>query len=198
MNFYQLWLDDLFPRAKFADGLAMIEKLGHTKRMQTMRKEWIDEEKRKMFEEPETEQQGPTHDLPTRLSSDQNGGSGDKPEGSSAVPPANDGLGSADDLFIPDPEGASKMPASHPEPDEDDLDDLLREQDEVNPPAPGPSSTAPQKPASHPEPEDDDLDDLLREQDEANPPAPKPTSAAPPSGADDFDAEYEAMMDMGM
>ena len=42
---YQLWLDDLYPRAKFADGLAMIEKLGHTKRMQTMRREWINERK---------------------------------------------------------------------------------------------------------------------------------------------------------
>jgi replication fork protection complex subunit Csm3/Swi3 len=43
LNMYQLWLDDLYPRAKFADGLAMIEKLGHTKRIQYMRKEWIDE-----------------------------------------------------------------------------------------------------------------------------------------------------------
>ena len=42
---YQLWLDDLYPRAKFADGLALIEKLGHTKRMQTMRREWINEGK---------------------------------------------------------------------------------------------------------------------------------------------------------
>lgn len=44
---YQLWLDDLYPRAKFADGLTIIEKLGHTKRMQTMRKQWIDEGKPK-------------------------------------------------------------------------------------------------------------------------------------------------------
>jgi replication fork protection complex subunit Csm3/Swi3 len=43
LNMYQLWLDDLYPRAKFADGLSMIEKLGHTKRIQYMRKEWIDE-----------------------------------------------------------------------------------------------------------------------------------------------------------
>ena len=42
---YQLWLDDLYPRAKFADGLAMIEKLGHSKRMQYMRKEWMNEGK---------------------------------------------------------------------------------------------------------------------------------------------------------
>ncbi|PYH47270.1 Chromosome segregation in meiosis protein 3 [Aspergillus saccharolyticus JOP 1030-1] len=47
LNFYQLWLDNLYPRAKFADGLAIIEKLGHSKRMQTMRREWIDEEKPK-------------------------------------------------------------------------------------------------------------------------------------------------------
>ena len=45
LNAYQLWLDDLYPRAKFADGLAIIEKLGHTKRMQTMRREWIQEGK---------------------------------------------------------------------------------------------------------------------------------------------------------
>jgi replication fork protection complex subunit Csm3/Swi3 len=42
LNMYQLWLDDLYPRAKFADALAIIEKVGHTKRMQMMRKEWID------------------------------------------------------------------------------------------------------------------------------------------------------------
>lgn len=45
LNMYQLWLDDLYPRAKFADALTIIEKVGHTKRMQIMRKDWIDEGK---------------------------------------------------------------------------------------------------------------------------------------------------------
>ncbi|KAL8862343.1 MAG: hypothetical protein Q9178_001352 [Gyalolechia marmorata] len=45
LKIYQLWLDDLYPRAKFADGLAMIEKLGHKKRIQIMRREWIHEGK---------------------------------------------------------------------------------------------------------------------------------------------------------
>ena len=45
LNLYQLWLDDLYPRAKFADGLVIIEKLGHSKRMGVMRKEWIKESK---------------------------------------------------------------------------------------------------------------------------------------------------------
>lgn len=47
LNTYQLWLDELYPRAKFADGLTMIEKLGHNKRLQLMRREWIDEGKTK-------------------------------------------------------------------------------------------------------------------------------------------------------
>ncbi|KAK7627186.1 replication fork protection component Swi3-domain-containing protein [Phyllosticta citricarpa] len=47
LNMYQLWLDDLYPRAKLADGLSIIEKLGHKKRMQIMRKAWIDESKPK-------------------------------------------------------------------------------------------------------------------------------------------------------
>lgn len=45
LNVYQFWLDDLYPRAKFADGLAIIEKLGHSKKIQVMRRAWINEEK---------------------------------------------------------------------------------------------------------------------------------------------------------
>lgn len=45
LGFYQLWLDDLYPRAKFADCLSMIEKLGHSKRIQIIRRQWIDERK---------------------------------------------------------------------------------------------------------------------------------------------------------
>lgn len=44
---YQLWLDDLFPKANFTDGLDLIERLGHKKRMQIMRREWINEDKPK-------------------------------------------------------------------------------------------------------------------------------------------------------
>lgn len=43
LNLYQLWLDDLFPKAKFRDALAMVEKLGHKKRIQALRMEWINE-----------------------------------------------------------------------------------------------------------------------------------------------------------
>lgn len=45
LKLYQLWLDDMYPRAKFSDGLSIIEKLGHSKRVQLYRKQWIDEGK---------------------------------------------------------------------------------------------------------------------------------------------------------
>ncbi|KAF2724496.1 Swi3-domain-containing protein [Polychaeton citri CBS 116435] len=45
LGLYQLWLDDMFPRAKFRDGLTMIERLGHKKRLQVYRRAWIDESK---------------------------------------------------------------------------------------------------------------------------------------------------------
>ena len=53
LNMYQLWLDDLYPRAKFGDGLAIIEKLGHGKRIQTMRREWLAEGKIHAHQEPQ-------------------------------------------------------------------------------------------------------------------------------------------------
>ena len=47
LRMYQLWLDDLYPRAKFADGLAMIEKVGHGRRMVMQRRAWVEEGKPK-------------------------------------------------------------------------------------------------------------------------------------------------------
>ncbi|KAL0937852.1 chromosome segregation in meiosis protein 3 [Colletotrichum truncatum] len=45
LSFYQFWLDDLFPKAKFLDGLAMVEKAGHKKQIAYKRMEWINEGK---------------------------------------------------------------------------------------------------------------------------------------------------------
>lgn len=56
LSMYQLWLDDLYPRAKFADGLTIIEKLGHSKRIQMMRKEWISEGKPKPTDDQDDDQ----------------------------------------------------------------------------------------------------------------------------------------------
>ncbi|PHH68135.1 hypothetical protein CDD82_810 [Ophiocordyceps australis] len=44
LSFYQLWLDDLFPKARFLDALAMVEKLGHKKTLVVARNEWINQD----------------------------------------------------------------------------------------------------------------------------------------------------------
>ncbi|KAG8671870.1 chromosome segregation in meiosis- protein [Fusarium poae] len=47
LSFYQLWLDDLFPKAKFLDALSMVEKAGHKKRVMIARNEYVNESKPK-------------------------------------------------------------------------------------------------------------------------------------------------------
>ncbi|KAK1596998.1 replication fork protection component Swi3-domain-containing protein [Colletotrichum navitas] len=53
LAFYQLWLDDLFPKAKFLDALAMVEKAGHKKQIALKRMDWINEGKPKPWEADE-------------------------------------------------------------------------------------------------------------------------------------------------
>ncbi|KAL9594568.1 MAG: hypothetical protein Q9179_005336 [Wetmoreana sp. 5 TL-2023] len=141
-----LWLDDLYPRAKFADGLAMIEKLGHTKRMQTMRREWINEGKprekyndaavpQQTQEAPAAgkerrEQQSAASDYKTPAASDihQSPAFSDEvlysgqPQDRLQRQPSPD---ATDTLFLPDDDGDDQ-------PAEDDLDALLAEADVDN------------------------------------------------------------------
>ena len=128
LNTYQLWLDDLFPKAKFADGLSIIEKLGHKKQMQMLRKEWIDEGK---FKPPAREDEevmddiddagaaGALRQTSTNMSQpsrhDEQGiGSGHRDEVADVPDPAEPGTESTM------PQQASEM---------DDLDALLAEED---------------------------------------------------------------------
>ncbi|CAG8024092.1 unnamed protein product [Penicillium olsonii] len=118
LNFYQLWLDDLYPRAKFADGLSIIEKLGHSKRIQVMRREWIEEEKPRLLRDSgitrEELENSRVLQTPAKLD-----------EAPSSNIPGQEG--SPEDLFMPN-NGNAQPTISHPEPEEDDLDDLLREE----------------------------------------------------------------------
>ena len=132
LNVYQLWLDDLYPRAKFVDGLAIIEKLGHSKRMQVIRKEWINEGKARDTtrvgdvekEERSTSQQRAGQESETRKSGgvvDGDAGTSLR-EGEGMKKPAFGG--SADEsLFMSDEEGAGEEDVG------DDLDAILAEED---------------------------------------------------------------------
>ncbi|CAG8948376.1 unnamed protein product [Penicillium salamii] len=121
LNFYQLWLDDLYPRAKFADGLSIIEKLGHSKRIQVMRREWIEEEKPRLARDS-----GVTREELENARVQKTPAKSKEP--SSSNTPGQEG--STEDLFMPD-NGIAQPTTSHPEPEEDDLDDLLREEESM-------------------------------------------------------------------
>ncbi|OBT63757.1 hypothetical protein VE03_06910 [Pseudogymnoascus sp. 23342-1-I1] len=43
LGLYQLWLDDLYPKAKFGDALGMVERVGHKKTVALARRGWIEE-----------------------------------------------------------------------------------------------------------------------------------------------------------
>jgi replication fork protection complex subunit Csm3/Swi3 len=64
-----LWLDDLFPKARFLDALAMVEKTGHKRQLQAMRMEWINEGKPRSSVHEDSIFDQPT--LPPRLPSGQ-------------------------------------------------------------------------------------------------------------------------------
>lgn len=138
LKLYQLWLDDLYPRAKFADGLAMIEKLGHSKRMQFMRKEWISEGKANRAAQAEDLDREAQH-VQRRLSE-----SGQIASSSRESEVRKSGEHSAGDTATRIEEGVSKDATGKPVEDslfisdddqhgnvgtEDDLDALLAEED---------------------------------------------------------------------
>ncbi|KAI1627991.1 replication fork protection component Swi3-domain-containing protein [Exophiala viscosa] len=180
LNYYQLWLDNLYPRAKFADGLQLVEKVGHSKRMQVMRKEWIDEGKPGYLQErlrrKEEEKEKEIDDLyagDTHASRD----------ATNTVQPAEED----DSLFVPDTRGSNKLAANEDVlPEDDELDALLAEQDSAVR-APQPAS----KPAMDLDSEgEDDLDALLAEQEtRKNPPSPSAQNSGAKAQRSPFDEE---------
>ncbi|RHZ52735.1 Chromosome segregation in meiosis protein 3 [Aspergillus thermomutatus] len=149
LNFYQLWLDDLFPRAKFADGLAIIERLGHSKRLQTMRKEWIDEEKPRVTSEnhnhsPQAcESPGSRPDDPVVAFDGLNMTDTQRSRGDVAGDHTTDAEGMHiedllsssrqheldEGLFVADDDDVAQLPDNQGAPDDDELDALLKEQE---------------------------------------------------------------------
>jgi replication fork protection complex subunit Csm3/Swi3 len=196
LNTYQLWLDDLFPKAKFMDGVSMIEKLGHKKRMQMMRREWIQEGKPKPPRDDEEED----FVIPTE----------------DAVPEDTDARGTEEEPSnvgsrpkTQQPEGAQPRnnhnPFGEEEPDEDELDALLAESEAASAPAPVTSKQNNTQPAEDQEPDEDELDALMAE-DATNDNVPKslfggpvsstPATNAAPDPQDEFDDDEEAMAGM--
>lgn len=127
LNMYQLWLDDLYPRAKFADALAIIEKVGHTKRMQVDRKAWIDEGKPRHATEYEEDDLGVS--VPGEIAAQ---ASAETMEGVEEVVENNTTARLGSD--VPFQRQTTAEPTAE-EPDEDELDALLAESEQLAQPA---------------------------------------------------------------
>ena len=166
LSFYQLWLDDLFPKARFLDALAMVEKIGHKKRITVARGEWIEEGRPRV--------------------------GGDTAEDDDFVPPAPDAAPNQATLTerpkTPTPANRSTAAAADDIPDDDDLygatpvrnrtadavpedDDLdammaaAEAHDQEQRSRPALSNNNPPQPKAQPEnePDEDDLDALMAE-----------------------------------
>jgi replication fork protection complex subunit Csm3/Swi3 len=226
LSFYQEWLDDLFPKAKFLDALAMVEKLGHNKMVQKMRVDWINEGRPKSSvvadggddEEPTEERHEPDEATAPRQADRiapifERAANGARP----STPPQDDLFG--DDIYGSTPIGAVKggrAADTAGEPDQDELDALMAEMDQ--------EPSAPARPAagavksifgngkpktgegSNPRPveaDDDDLDALMAEAEaEAEQGPTRPAGGAarrsrPAPALADFNDEEEAMAEMG-
>lgn len=42
LDYYQLWLHELFPKARFGDALAMVAKVGHKRAVRDARRAWLE------------------------------------------------------------------------------------------------------------------------------------------------------------
>jgi replication fork protection complex subunit Csm3/Swi3 len=119
---YQLWMDDLYPRAKFTDAMAIIEKLGHTKNMQRLRSEWINENRQAALMENDSD--------PEHLSATAHPGTGEKPhngEAEESNASQHAGHGEHTERNTDDTEPAEQQGSGSPAraPDMDELDQLL-------------------------------------------------------------------------
>ncbi|RDA94994.1 hypothetical protein CP533_0146 [Ophiocordyceps camponoti-saundersi (nom. inval.)] len=132
---YQFWLDDLFPKAKFLDALAMVEKAGHRKALLRARNGWIDEGK------PKDQQHG--DDDEHKENDDRGAHESQTPAQENTSPamprpktPERNDVPDDDDLYDATPRvptrSANDLDALmqgtlNAEPDEDDLDALIAE-----------------------------------------------------------------------
>ena len=167
---YQLWLDDLYPRANFRDALTMVEKVGHRKRMQVMRKAWLDETKLGKSNETAGQEWNGDH---ARAVTDDTANDPIFPSDEAAsnsndqdVPP-DDELDQllADESSLPvrsEPTSRHPGPFEDDVPDDDDLDAMLAEE-AMRQPTQTRDKARPARPFLDDMPDDDDLDALLAE-----------------------------------
>ncbi|CAK1359867.1 unnamed protein product [Cercospora beticola] len=188
LNTYQLWLDDLYPRAKFRDAVKMVEKVGHSKRMQVTRRAWLDDTK------PYRKELTPPPELPVSETT----------AGGAASRHAVDDEPGADELDALMADAADTSMAQRQvsrvsgpfeeESDEDELDALLANHETTTKPPLQQKLSRPM-PFEN-EPDDGELDALLAAETTGSARPSKTAATAEPQGENDFADDEEAMRDM--
>ncbi len=212
LSFYQLWLDDLYPKARFLDALGMVEKAGHKKRLMAARSTWLNERnptsaKEKddddpfdLEERPDTDTAAAAVSLPERPSAGLliQGREGAGQAGPSTPPRGHpDDFSEDDDLYNVTPRAGPRpgLTALQPDaPDDDDLDALMAEAENHDS-----RPLARARKTAQPQEDDDDLDGLMAESEEQD---SRPTqsifgnpSASKPAGTD-WDDDEDALREM--
>jgi replication fork protection complex subunit Csm3/Swi3 len=186
LAFYQIWLDDLFPKAAFPDALKMVEKMGHKKMLQSMRMEWINEGKPRTSVHEDSLFDEPT--LPARENGERERTASriapifEKPATERPKTPAADEDADMDDLYDATPRAARRKSV-----DIDSQDSVFG----------GASLFGPAKTATADDgPPEDDLDALLAEEDALQAEGAKLLPAITSKPTDSFDDEMQAMAEM--
>ncbi|KAI6794758.1 hypothetical protein KC332_g5898 [Hortaea werneckii] len=168
LNMYQLWMDDMYPRAKFRDAVTMVEKVGHSKRMQITRRGWMDATK------PHRREDSPERLEDVAMGDGANGGL--RPAGGH-----RSAEGTGDDIFggrANDEQRGSKQSERRNGDgvsEDDDLDALMAENDDENQNTASQHQQRKSKPTGPFEEDDDDgpdedeLDALLAGENSAPP-----------------------------
>lgn len=157
LNTYQLWLDDLYPRAKFRDALTMVEKLGHSKRVQITRKAWLDATK------PHQREASPERVEDVEMSGALPNTEVER-ERSTRIAETEDAQSdSSPNQLVA--RGGVREETFDDAPEEDELDALLAEDSTAAPERPHMNGVKPRGPfEEEDEPDDDELDALLAEE----------------------------------
>ncbi|KAF5617774.1 replication fork protection complex subunit Csm3 Swi3 [Fusarium sp. NRRL 52700] len=185
LSFYQLWLDDLFPKAKFLDALTMVEKAGHKKRLMIARNDYINESKPK-DRTADNEQEDDLFGENDASGPTEHEGARPVESARPRTPERDTGVPDDDDLYDATPRAARRsagpiVPIRNDVPEDDDFEALIAE---------AASHDAAQKTKANPtsaEPDDDDLDALMAEA-EVQDTAKKPEAARVEPDDDDLDA----------
>ncbi|OIW30755.1 Swi3-domain-containing protein [Coniochaeta ligniaria NRRL 30616] len=190
LSFYQIWLDDLFPKAKFLDALGMVEKAGHKTAMHKARMDWIDEGKPKdktFDDDGEDTYTAPAPEAarePTRIAPVFERAKTTAAGSQRQRTPEREDLFGDEDIYDATPRAKASR-AGGGEPDEDDLDALMAEAESAPVRSifggggkPAGSLFGGPVTAAVDEPDEEDLDALLAEQEATGPPASRPTTTA--------------------